>query len=157
MSNAKNSMTSDGAKTFAMNEGKHIIELMNKLIETNKETQSNEYNALVSELSSHFNNISGLFTALETFHDQESIDMMNTLKQLKENLDNIKNQDNNEIDNEDSDTDNFIDSEENPINMEESSEIDLNPPAAPVNSKYTYFVSFLIIVGLSYMWFYVLQ
>ena len=43
-------MTTNGAKTFAMKEANHILELMEKLLSMDKESSPSDYYSLESEL-----------------------------------------------------------------------------------------------------------
>ena len=94
-------MSTNGAKTFAMNEASHILGLMDKLLGIDKENFPNEYYSLESELFSHFTNISGLMSALQSINDDDTRKMIEQLEEKKAFLMNIRKKDEKESNEED--------------------------------------------------------
>ena len=78
--------SANGAKTFAMNEATHILELMEKLLSMDKEASPSDFYSLESELYSHFTNISGLIEALNAIGDDDTKNMVKELEEKKKIL-----------------------------------------------------------------------
>ena len=111
--------TANGAKSFAMKEASHILELMEKLLSMDKESSPSDYFSLESELYSHFTNISGLIEALNAIGDDDTKNMVQQLEEKKKILLKIRQT-------EDSPTVGLdeIDPQENPADVESLKNID---------------------------------
>ncbi|EAX95297.1 hypothetical protein TVAG_270880 [Trichomonas vaginalis G3] len=146
-------MSMDNARNFAMKEASHIIELSEKVEKIENIDTSNEYHILVAELRSHFNNINGLLSALKSFDDDESKQMIEKLNQAKEKLEEV------EVNSPLESEDDFIDQ-----NLM-SSDVDLEIDGAITNNnnkqvkRYNFSIVITVIICFigCIIWFFVLQ
>ena len=152
-------MTTNGAKTFAMNEATHILELMEKLLSMDKEKSPTDYYSLESELYSHFTNISGLLQALQAIGDDETKKMVEELEEKKKILMRIRENENQKNDIEDSAIDNIgmenLNSIENLDEVNNETSLDQNETERTpfCNSSMIYAAFILVILVIAWMYF----
>ena len=153
-------MSSNGAKAFAMNEGKHILELMEKLLSMSKDSSSTEYYTLESELYSHFMNINGLLEALKAIGDEETTKMINDLNEQKSVLMKLRKEEQKQpnsselIDNEAGSDDVMPEDVEMPdlSTMNEIGNVE-NVKKSSVSTSLIYSICIIVIIAVAWMYF----